>query len=65
MPLRRKAIKTQIDENLKLIFEEDSKAELPERLLNLLDQLDKIELPPAPEARLPATDDGDSGDASK
>lgn len=49
MPLRKKALKKQIDDNLKLIFEEDAGAELPDRLIDLLAQLDRIELPP-PEA---------------
>ncbi|WP_116134155.1 NepR family anti-sigma factor [Tropicimonas sp. IMCC34043] len=46
MPLRKKALRTQIDENLRLIFEEDARAELPDRLLSLLDRLDAVELPP-------------------
>lgn len=39
-----------IDENLKKVFEEDAKADLPQNLMDLLDQLDKIPVPQNPAA---------------
>lgn len=50
-----KTLQTQIDDNLRRIFEQDARAELPERLLTLLDQLDKVDVPPPAKA---ATGDG-------
>lgn len=52
---------TQIDQNLRRIFEEDARAELPERLLDLLDKLDEIEVP-APTGDGMAPPDGADGD---
>ena len=45
-----KTLQTQIDDNLRKIFEEDAQAELPETLLSLLDRLDQVAVPPAPGA---------------
>jgi hypothetical protein len=48
MPPRSKTLETQIDENLRRVFEEDAAAELPDRLLDLLKQLDEIDAPASP-----------------
>lgn len=52
----KKTLETQIDDNLRRIFEEDASAELPERLLTLLEKLDDV---PAP-ATLPS-DESETG----
>lgn len=46
--LHKQPWETLIDENLKKVFDEDAKADLPQNLMDLLDQLDKIpvSLPP-------------------
>ncbi len=48
MPPKPTTLETQIDENLRLIFEEDAEAELPPRLRALLEQLDEIDAPAGP-----------------
>lgn len=48
MPSTQKTLETQIDENLRRIFEEDAETEMPERLLDLLRQLDEVDLPERP-----------------
>ena len=44
----------QIDANLRRVFEEDAAEDLPPKLLDLLDKLDKID---APKQRAPAGTD--------
>lgn len=45
MPPKSTLLETQIDENLRLIFEKDAEAELPQRLRDLLDRLDEVDAP--------------------
>ncbi|MFD0982273.1 NepR family anti-sigma factor [Tropicimonas aquimaris] len=40
-----KNLQTQIDDNLRRIFEEDARADLPDTLLTLLSRLDEVEIP--------------------
>ncbi|SNT22967.1 NepR family anti-sigma factor [Tropicimonas sediminicola] len=40
-----KNLQTQIDDNLRRIFEEDARADLPDTLLTLLNRLDEVEVP--------------------
>ncbi|WP_082802425.1 NepR family anti-sigma factor [Falsihalocynthiibacter arcticus] len=41
----RPDLKTQIDENLRRVFEEDAHGDLPDRLVQLLEKLDKLDAP--------------------
>ncbi len=41
----RKSLETQIDENLRRIFDEDARADLPDMLLSLMERLDDVEVP--------------------
>ncbi len=50
----------QIDANLKRVFEEDAAEDLPPRLLELLEKLDKVEAP----VRENANDDAGGNDPS-
>ncbi|WP_233270607.1 NepR family anti-sigma factor [Chachezhania sediminis] len=51
----------QIDESLRRVFEEDIEEALPPRLMDLLDQLNKIEAPqPSPGASRLAGGNGES-----
>jgi len=50
---KRRSIDTQIDENLRMIFEEDVEQDLPDRLQRLLEELDDA---------TSDSDDGDPGD---
>ncbi|PRY23127.1 hypothetical protein CLV78_105179 [Aliiruegeria haliotis] len=45
MPSKSRMLKSQIDDNLRLIFEEESQADLPPRLQELLERLDEIDVP--------------------
>ncbi|RYH06555.1 NepR family anti-sigma factor [Tropicimonas sp. IMCC6043] len=40
-----KTLQTQIDDNLRRIFDEDAQTELPDRLLKLLERLDEVPAP--------------------
>ncbi|WP_093362200.1 NepR family anti-sigma factor [Tropicimonas isoalkanivorans] len=52
--------RTQIDQNLRRIFEEDARADLPDRLVSLLDRLEQVEVPARSNGRAYGGADGDS-----
>jgi hypothetical protein len=52
--------RSQIDQNLRRIFEEDARADLPDRLLSLLDRLEQVEVPARTNRK---TFDGADGDS--
>ena len=49
-------INAQIDENLRRVFEEDAATDMPPHLLELLEKLESIEVPPG---KGPKSDDGE------
>lgn len=40
-------INAEIDANLRRVFEEDAASDLPPQLMQLLDRLDSVEVPPS------------------